>query len=73
LIFPDAVDPSGEMILGAERGLEEAVDDLAVGKRFLFRALALRDGGNFGRRKRRPDDGRKRDAGQNDRNNSEMR
>ena len=50
LIFADAVDPAGEMILGAERGLEKSVDDLAVGEGLLFGALARRDRRNLGRR-----------------------
>ena len=28
VVFPDAVDPAGQMIFGAERGLEKSVDDL---------------------------------------------
>ena len=32
VIFADAVDAAGEMIFGAERGLQKAFDDLAVGE-----------------------------------------
>src|SRR6185437_4041471 len=32
VVFPDAVDPAGEMIFGAERGLEKSVCYLAVGE-----------------------------------------
>ena len=46
LIFADAVDAAGEMIFGAERDLQKAFDDLAVGEALLLGALALRDRGN---------------------------
>ena len=46
VIFADAVDAAREMIFGAERGLQKAVDDLAVGEGLFLGALALRDGGN---------------------------
>ena len=49
VVFPDAVDPAGQMIFGAERGLEKSVDDFAVGESLLLGALARGDGGNFGR------------------------
>ena len=49
VVFADAVDAAGEMIFGAERGLQKAFDDLAVGEDLLLGALALRDGGNFRR------------------------
>ena len=48
VVFADAVDAAGEMIFGAERGLQKAFDDLAVGEDLLLGALALRDRGNFG-------------------------
>ncbi len=46
VIFADAVDAAGEMIFGAERGLQKTFDDLVVGEGLLLGALALRDGGN---------------------------
>jgi hypothetical protein len=49
IVFPDAVDPSGEMIFGAKGGFEKSVRDLGVGETLLFRALARGDSGNFGR------------------------
>ena len=54
VVFPDAVDAAGEMIFGAEGGLEKTLDDLAVGEDLLLAALALRDGRNFGSGGRRP-------------------
>ena len=48
-ILADTIDAAGEMILGAERGLHKTVDDLAVGKALLLGALALGNGGKFGR------------------------
>jgi hypothetical protein len=52
-IFPDPVDAAGELKFGAEGGLQEAVDDLAVGKVLPLGALARGDRGNFrcGRRR----------------------
>ena len=41
-VFADAVDAAGKMILGAERDLQKALDDLAVGEDLLLVALALR-------------------------------
>ena len=67
VVFPDAVDPAGQMIFGAERGLEKSVGDLAVGEGLLFRALARGDGGNFGGGGRRPGKAVERDGGQGDR------
>ena len=43
LILADAVDPSGKMVLSAEGRLQEAVDDLAIGKRLLLCALTRSD------------------------------
>lgn len=34
IVFADAVDSSCEVVFGAERGLQEAVDDLTVGEGF---------------------------------------
>ena len=48
VVFPDAVDAAGEMVLGAESGFQETLDDLAVGEDLRLGALALGDGGNFG-------------------------
>ena len=73
LIFPDAVDAAGEMILGAERGLEEAVDDLAVGEGLLFRALTRCDRRNFGHGNGRPDHGVAGDRSQGDREHPSVR
>jgi hypothetical protein len=67
VVFPDAIDPAGEMIFGAERGLEKSVNDLAVGEDLPFRALTRCDGGIFGRFGRRRDHGDECDAGQDDR------
>ena len=53
VIFANPVDAPGEMIFGAERSLHEAVDNLGVGERFFFGALAGRDGGILCRRGRR--------------------
>ena len=49
VVFPDAVDPAGEMIFGAERGLEKAIDDFAIGEGLLLGALTRGDGGILGR------------------------
>ena len=53
MIFPDPVDPPGQMIFGAEGGLEKTLDDLAVGKGFFLGALPRGDGGNLGEGGRR--------------------
>ena len=45
VIFANAVDAACKMIFGAERDLQKAFDDLAVGESFFLGALALRDGG----------------------------
>jgi hypothetical protein len=39
VVFSDAIDPAGEMIFGAERGLEESVCYLAVGEGLPLGAL----------------------------------
>ena len=62
--FADAVDAAGKMVFGAERGLEEAVDDLAVGEGLFLDALALRDGGNIGEGRARHQDIAERDGAQ---------
>ena len=67
VVFPDAVDPAGQMIFGAERGLEKAFDDFAVGKTLLLGALARGDGRNFAGGGRGPDSAVEREAGQHDR------
>ena len=54
VVFPDAVDAAGEMIFGAERGLEKPFDDLTVGEDLLLGALALCDGGDFSQGEHRP-------------------
>src|SRR3954465_12127965 len=45
----DAVDAAGKMVFGAERRLEKAIDDFAVGKALLLGALARGDRGQFAR------------------------
>jgi hypothetical protein len=65
-IFPDPVDAPGQLKFGAERGLQEAVDDLAVGKALLLGALARGDRGNFRCGRRRNECG-ECDAGEGDR------
>ena len=67
VVFPDAVDAAGEMIFGAEGGLEETLDDLAVGEDLLLGALARSDGGNFGGGGGRHDAVAERDGGQSGR------
>jgi hypothetical protein len=62
VIFADAVDAAGEMIFGAERDLQKAFDDLAVGEDLLLGALALRDGGNVGEGRARRQDFAERDG-----------
>ena len=67
VVFSDPVDPAGQLIFGAERGLEKSFGDLAVGEDFLLGALARGDGGNFGRCGLRQDDAVEREAGEGDR------
>ena len=64
VIFADAVDAAGEMIFGAERGLQKAFDDLAVGEDLFLGALALRDGGNVRECRARHQDFAERDGAQ---------
>jgi hypothetical protein len=47
LVFADAVDAAGEVIFGAEGGLEKTVDDLAIGEALLLGALARGHGRRF--------------------------
>ena len=47
VVFADAVDAAGELVFGTECRLQEAFDDLAVGKDLLLAALARRKGGIF--------------------------
>jgi len=58
-VFADAVDPAGEMEFGAERGLEEAVEDLGVAESRSFAPLLGGDrrrvSGGRGRRRGRAD------------------
>ncbi len=67
IVFSDAVDPAGQVILGAEGGLEKSVGDLAVGECLLFSALTRCNRRNFSRRNWRPGTALERDAGQSDR------
>jgi hypothetical protein len=55
IVFPDAIDPAGQMVFGAEGGFQEPVDDFTVGERFLLSALTRRDRRDFGRNRLRPD------------------
>ena len=64
VIFADAVDAAGEMIFGAERGLQKAFDDLAVGEDLFLGALALSDGGNIRECRARQEDFAERDGAQ---------
>jgi hypothetical protein len=68
IVFPDAVDPAGQLEFGAERGLEESFRDLAVGERLLLGALARGDGRDFGGGSRRHDDVAECDGKQSERN-----
>ena len=67
VVFPDAVDPAGQMEFGAEGGLEKPFDDLGVGEGLLFGALARGDGGDFGAGRRQPGGAFKADRSQADR------
>ena len=67
LVLSNAVDPAGEMVLGAERGLHKSFDDLAVGERLFFNALARCDSGDFRGCRWRRDDAAERDYSQSGR------
>jgi hypothetical protein len=49
IVFPDAVDPAGKVILRAERYSKKAIGDFAVGEGLLFGALPRRDRRIFSR------------------------
>jgi hypothetical protein len=67
VVFPDPIDPAGEMIFGAERGLEESFRYLAVGESLPLGTLTRCDGGIFSQYRRRRDHGVERNGGENDR------
>ena len=67
IVFSDAVDTSGKMIFGAERGLQKPIDDLAIGERLFLGALLGGDDGDFRRRRRQPGRNAKRSARDDDR------
>ena len=48
VVFADAVDAAGDVEFGAERDLEESVDDLGVGEGLALGGAAFRDLGVFG-------------------------
>ncbi len=62
VVFPDAVDPAGQMVFGPEGGLEESLGYLGVGEGLFFRALARGDGGDFGGSGLLPDNAVERDC-----------
>jgi hypothetical protein len=65
-IFPDPVDPAGQLEFGTKGGLQEPLDDLAIGEIFLLGTLARGDRGNF-RCGRPGNEGAEREAGEGDR------
>ena len=53
VVFADAIDAPGDAHLGAERGCEEALEDLGVGEGLALGGAAFGDFGIFGRLRER--------------------